>query len=125
MRLKKCMLAIVLGTMVLSVSVPVHAEKKAFAFTTNGTEKRVSPAKKSDNEQNAYVTTTYHSSAKKVAISVDNGSTYGVTTADWTFTAPASKKMGYLGKATTAYTYYVRYDPMGGVGTTVRGRYNP
>ena len=46
MRLKKCMLAIVLGTMVLSVSVPVHAEKKAFAFTTNGTEKRVSPAKK-------------------------------------------------------------------------------
>lgn len=66
MKVKKCMMAVLIGAMMVSVSVPVHAEKKTFAFTTNASEKRVAPAKKSDNEQNAYVTTTYHSTTKKM-----------------------------------------------------------
>lgn len=107
-------------------ALPVHAGKEYFDFTTAGKEKRIAPGTKSDSEQAAYVTTTYHSNSKKVVIDVDNGSDYGVHTSSWTFTKPTSaKKLGYIGYASQAYTYYLHYDPLGGSGTSISGRYNP
>ena len=124
--LKRIVTSILLLTTVFTCSVPVHAAKEYFAFTTNATDKRVAPGTKSDTEQAAYVTTTYHSSSKGVSIGVDNGSEYGVHTNMWTFSSPTGPKvLGYNGYASQKYTYYIHYDPMGGVGTTIRGRYNP
>lgn len=118
-------IALVFSTL-FTCALPIYAEKKAFAFTTNSTDKRTAAASKGDTEQAAYVTTTYHSSSKGVAINVDNGSIYGVATPNWTFSTPTTaKKLNYQSYASQSHTYYIHYDPMGGVGTTIRGQYNP
>lgn len=125
-RFKKMMVSLMLMATLFICAIPVYAGKEYFAFTTSGTDKRTAPGTKSDTEQAAYITTTYHSSSKGVAIGVDNGSQYGVHTANWTFSKPTSKKkLGYMGYASQDYVYYIYYDPMGGSGTTIRGRYNP
>ena len=125
-RAKKIIAIWLLFSTIFTCSIPVYAGKEYFAFTTNAVDKRTAPGKKSDLEQAAYVTTTYHSTNKSVAINVDNGSIYGVATGSWSFSSPTkAKKLGYMGYANMKDTFYIHYDPMGGVGTTIRGQYNP
>lgn len=123
---RKMVVSLVLTLTLFTCAIPVYAGKEYFTFTTNGSERRIAPGTKSDSEQAAYITTTYHSNSKGVAMGVDNGSDYGVYTGFWTFSKPTTaKKMGYIGYASQSYTYYLHYDPMGGTGTTIQGRYNP
>lgn len=126
-RIKKGIVTIMTLTLMLGCALPAHAEKKEFNFTTRGSEGRTAPATKGDLEQAAYITTTYHSNSKIVVLGVDSGSQFGIRTIHSTFTGPRSKvKLGYDAcYADQSRTYYLYYDPMGGSGTQVKGRYNP
>lgn len=121
-----CALAVV--TLAGTVTITASAQKREFSFTAKSNKHgRMVPATKGDNEQAAYVTTTYHSNSQPVCMGVDNGSQNGIATTNWTFRQPTTGKKlhyysGYADKKTIFYLYYETY---GSGVRTISGRYNP